>query len=402
MPDQLAPLRPSVGLLLATVAVVGSNSLSLGPIAPDVAAGLSSPVNAVLTASAAYGFGTAFSAFFLARYIDRTGVRTTLVRAAALLTLSMLASAMAGTAMWLSVAQFMAGIGAGVALPCCYAGAAAIAPPNQQNHVLGIVLAGWTVSMVAGVGLAALIAEHTDWRAVYCVLALISGVTCFGITRSPLPDIKRKQPADHPMSAMRVPGVPSLLFLVVCYMVAFYGVYNFLGDYVVSALQKSVGANAWLTVAYGLGFGFAASFASVLDRLTASRMSAVRIRPQHLPLIGLAALTVVYVTIGLAAASYLWLIPVSALWGLANHLALNLLLAALNDADENRRGSVMGLYSCVTYLSLSAGTLLYGLLYTGSNLLQLCMLSAAVCISAATAGFVLVQRQAPGSQQTPV
>ncbi len=401
MLQEPATLRASVTLLLVTVAVVGSNSLSLGPIAPDVAAGTDSSVQEVLRASAAYGIGTAFSAFFLARYIDRIGVRITLVRASGLLCVSMMASALAATAVWLSLAQLSAGIAAGVALPCCYAGAAAIAPPGQQNRILGMVLAGWTVSMVAGVGLAALIADHADWRTVYWLLAVLSGLTWFGTTRSSLPDQRSHKSVDNPLTALSAPGVPMLLFLVVCYMVAFYGVYNFVGDYVVTALNKSISANAWLTVAYGLGFGFAASFASMLDRLAASSAKDVSgvIRPQHFPMIALLGLVVVYLTLGLVSASFVLLIPAAALWGLVNHLALNVLVAALNAADDTRRGSVMGLYSCVTYLSLSAGTLLFGLIYNGTAILELCLLSAAICLGAAIIGYFWSGRKNAGLQE---
>ncbi len=64
-------IPPFAFVLTACIGVIGSNSLALGPIAPAVAGSLETDVPAVMTASAAFGLGTAASAIFLGRLIDR-------------------------------------------------------------------------------------------------------------------------------------------------------------------------------------------------------------------------------------------------------------------------------------------------------------------------------------------
>ena len=59
--------------LLMVVAVIGSNSLSLGPIAPGIATDLAASVETVLYGSAGYGLGTGIAALLLARWIDYFG-----------------------------------------------------------------------------------------------------------------------------------------------------------------------------------------------------------------------------------------------------------------------------------------------------------------------------------------
>ncbi len=59
--------------LCLCIGLVGANSLALGPIAPRVAESFASGVPAVMTASAAFGIGTAASALLLAGLIDRFG-----------------------------------------------------------------------------------------------------------------------------------------------------------------------------------------------------------------------------------------------------------------------------------------------------------------------------------------
>ncbi|TIU76969.1 MAG: MFS transporter, partial [Mesorhizobium sp.] len=154
--DQVATLtaRPPIPalayLLTGCIAVIGSNSLVLGPIAPAVAASFTTSVPAVMIASAAFGLGTSASALFLARYIDRLGARRMLQGALLLLAIALLASAAAPTVTTLVAAQLLAGLAAGVAMPAIYASAAVIAPPGRESGTIGVVLTGWTLSMVAG------------------------------------------------------------------------------------------------------------------------------------------------------------------------------------------------------------------------------------------------------------
>ncbi|WP_292113070.1 MFS transporter, partial [Mesorhizobium sp.] len=166
-----APIPAAAYLLTGCIAVIGSNSLVLGPIAPAVAASFGASVPAVMTAAAAFGLGTSASALFLARYIDRIGARRMLQGALLLLALALVASALAPTVAALVAAQLVAGIAAGIAMPAIYASSAAIAPPGRESGTIGVVLTGWTLSMVAGVSLSAVLADLIHWRAVFAAVA---------------------------------------------------------------------------------------------------------------------------------------------------------------------------------------------------------------------------------------
>jgi predicted MFS family arabinose efflux permease len=226
--------RLVVASLTASVAIVGSNSLALGPMAPDIAADLNTPLASVLHASAAFGAGTAVSAFFLARYIDRAGIRTSLQIALLVLMLAFIGSALSVEAWQLVIAQFAAGLAAGVILPTCYAGAAVIAPPEHSSKVLGIVLTGWTISLVLGVTLSTLIADQLHWRSVYGLFAAAAAIVTICNLMAGLPNARQQQQPVSMLTALRIKKVPGLLIQVACYMTAFYGVYNLIGDHVVS------------------------------------------------------------------------------------------------------------------------------------------------------------------------
>ena len=375
----------SVWLLMAVVAVVGSNSLALGPIAPDISSDMGESITRVLTASAWFGFGTAISALLLARYIDRSGARFALSYATAVLAISFAACAAATNTTLLSTAQLCAGLASGVALPACYVSAAVVAPANRESKVLGIVLMGWTVSLVLGVSMSALIADVMHWRIVFTLLTLLSA-TCFvTVLRSTLPNHKSQAIVATPISALKVKRVPYLLFVVACYMTAFYGVYNYVGDHIVQTLGKPVRANAWIAVSYGCGFGLATLLDPLLDRLTARRSTS---RIFTLPNLALSALAVLYLLILLVSENYALLIVASGLWGMLNHLGLNILIASLNATDPNKRGAIIGLYSCITYLCLGIGTLVFGYIYTATTFSVLCLCSAGLCTSAVLVGWL--------------
>lgn len=370
-----APIPAAAYLLTGCIAVIGSNSLVLGPIAPAVAGSFGTSVPAVMMAAAAFGLGTSASALFLARYIDRVGARRMLQGALLLLALALVASALAPTVTALVAAQLVAGIAAGIAMPAIYASSAAIAPPGRESGTIGVVLTGWTLSMVGGVSLSAVLADLIHWRAVFAAVALLAGTAVAGLAISALPDTRKSGPAPSPLGALAVPGILPLLIACGAFMTAFYGVYGYLGDHLHEGLGEPVSANGLAAVAYGLGFGAAALLDGVIDRLGARRV---------MPFAYL-LVAAVYVAIALASGNFVVLMVAMAVWGLANHFGLNVLVMRLTALDPSRRGTIMGLNSAVTYLAVTIGTAGFGPLYTGLGFANCALIAALLTLVAASA-----------------
>ncbi|MET3591571.1 putative MFS family arabinose efflux permease [Mesorhizobium shonense] len=370
-----APIPAAAYLLTGCIAVIGSNSLVLGPIAPAVAASFGTSVPAVMTAAAAFGLGTSASALFLARYIDRIGARRMLQGALLLLALALVASALAPTVTALVAAQLVAGVAAGIAMPAIYASSAAIAPPGRESGTIGVVLTGWTLSMVAGVSLSAVLADLIHWRAVFATVALLAGTAVAGLTMNSLRDTRKSGPAPSPLGALAVPGIIPLLIACGAFMTAFYGVYGYLGDHLHKDLGEPVSANGLAAIAYGLGFGAAALLDGVIDRL-----SARRVMPFAYLLVA-----AVYVAMALVSGGFGPLMATIAAWGLANHFGLNVLVMRLTALDPARRGTIMGLNSAVTYLAVTVGTAGFGPLYTGLGFANCALIAAGLMLVAASA-----------------
>jgi DHA1 family inner membrane transport protein len=367
-------IPPLAFVLTTCIGVIGSNSLALGPIAPEVARSLGAGVPGVMTASAAFGLGTATSAIFLGRLIDRHGPRRVLLAALLLLAVGLASSAVAPSLALLVAAQLMVGIAAGLALPAIYTLAAVIAPAGRESETIGLVLTGWTLSMVAGVPLSAAIADFAGWRAVYAVVAIATLIAWAAVRLTALREGVTGK-ATSPLAALGVRGVAPLLVACAAFMAAFYGVYAYVGDHLHKGLGLPVSANGLVAASYGLGFGGAAFLDRLIDRFGAGRL---------LPLIFL-AVAGVYLAMAPASGSYPAMLAVVFLWGLGNHFGLNVLIMRLTALDPARRGAIMGLNSGVTYLALFAGTIGFGAVYAGSAFFILPLAAAALMLAAAIA-----------------
>jgi MFS transporter, DHA1 family, inner membrane transport protein len=362
-------------VLTGCVGVIGSNSLGLGPIAPEVAHSLGSSVPAVMTAAAAFGLGTAASALFLARHIDRIGARRILQFSLALLAGALVTSALSPNVAILVTTQLVAGIASGIALPAIYSSAAAVAPPGRESRTIGIVLTGWTLSMVAGVSLSAVIADIVHWRAVFVTIAALALAAIAMLSVGQHRDVLAAQSAPLPLEALKIKGTKPLLLACAAFMAAFYGMYGYLGDYLHNDLGQPVSANGLAALVYGIGFGAAALLDNVIDRLGAKRV---------MPAAFFAA-TTIYVGMAVLGGSFTALLITVFLWGLANHFGLNVLIMRLSALDPARRGTIMGLNSAVTYLAGFAGTVTFGPLHTYFGFAVSAFVAAALMLLAAVA-----------------
>lgn len=367
-------LSPLV-LLTAAVALVGSNSLALSPIALEVGRGFGgASAQEVLIAASLFGAGTAAAAVGIAPWADRIGLSRALGIALAVLVLGMAGTALAPSLGVLWLAQAVAGIGSGVALPATYGLAAEIAPKGRESTYLGRVLMGWTLSLVFGASAAALIAEVAGWRAVHGTLALAGLMVLLALVLSPRLGAARVAQGGSLWSALRVPGIGPALGVAGGYMAAFYGLYA----YVAPHLQAGLGWPVWMVGAvplvYGIGFGLASIGDPWIDRFGPRRVA---------PWV-FGALVVLYLGIAaVAVAGSAWELVAACLpWGMINHLGLNLIVGRLAGLDAARRGAVLGLNSGVTYLAMFVATPVFGAVEARLGFAA-CAVLAAVCVLAA-------------------
>ena len=379
-------------LLILGVAVIGSNSLALSPVLTDVAHSLAATPVQVARANAAYGGATALSALLLGPVVDRIGARRILAGGFAVMTLAMLASAAATSWAMLAAAQALTGLAAGVVLPATYAYATVTARPGREAETMGRVLAGWSISVIAGVPLSAFIAGTAGWRASYVLLAVLLAAVSAGFLRLRGPSAATRTGTGDMslLPALRTPGVPSLLIVCFAYMTAFYGMYAYLGDHLRQALGVSSGTAGLVVLAYGVGFGLAGFGDRMVDRMGPHRL---------LPMT-LGALALIYGLMIPAASSLAALTALAFCWGLANHFGLNIIVLLLGRASDTRRGAVLALNSAVSYAGALVGAGLFGAVYERGGFSPVAALAAGCLAGALAVALTARGVQAPDRADT--
>ena len=367
--------RPSTPLLLLTlsIAAVGIQALMLSPLLTDIAAGLSTGPKEIGFAAAAYGVGVAAAALLAAPRLGHWPKRGAIRIAFAVLAGSLLLCGIAWDWRILAAGQLIAGLASGVIIPATYALTGDIAPPERRSQDMGKVLFGWSVAMVAGVPLAAILSGLVGWRGTFVIVGgVAAAMTVAGALLPRVPshgDGEKVRYGD----VLKLPGAWTGYIATFAYMIGFYQTYTFIGDHV----RQTHGAGAWLggtiSLAYGLGFGVGVIFDKWIDRKGPSNV---------LPL-GLALVGLNYLILPFAAETVITVAAYPFIWGLANHFCMTTLVSYMGALSPQMRGTVMGLFSFTTYLSLGMAGAVYGPVYDAYGFFVVSFASAATMGAAA-------------------
>ncbi|MGB0959925.1 MAG: MFS transporter [Halocynthiibacter sp.] len=341
-------------LLMACVGVVGVNSLLLSPIAATVARDLGgSDYKTVLYAVSAFGVGVAISALLLAPISDRIGADRAISRAMLVLIVTLISSGLAPSLLILTLSQSIAGLSAGVAIPALYGLAAHVAPKGKEAQVVGFVLSGWMVSMIAGVSVSAYIAHYFGWRMIYLLLVLATALCWLGLNRANIPDIARSTTRTSPFTALNVPGVRGGLFSVTMLGLGFYGIYNYIGAHLEDVLLRPVKDAGLFTLLYGVGFGLSTILDPIVDRIGLRRGL----------IYSFLSLGLLYILFAQVVDTYWMIAGYFFIWGIFQHLGLNMTVSRLTHLDPSQRGAIMGLNSTMMYLCVFGATFVYAPLF---------------------------------------
>ncbi|MCX7351259.1 MAG: MFS transporter, partial [Alphaproteobacteria bacterium] len=372
--------RASLLLLTLSIAAVGIQALMLSPLLTDIAAGLGTQAKEIGFAASAYGLGVASAALLAAPQLGRWPKRTAIRIAFAVLAASLFLCAFAWDWRVLAGAQLIAGLASGVIIPATYALTGDIAPPDRRSQDLGKVLFGWSIAMVAGVPLAAVLSAFVGWRGTFLIVGLVAALMPFaGALLPKATSFGAVGERVRYMDVLRLPGAWVGYLSTFAYMIAFYQTYTFIGDHV----RQTHGAGAWLggtiSLAYGVGFGVGVVFDKVIDRKGPTRM---------LPL-GLVLVSINYVVLPFAAERVLTVMAWPFFWGLANHFCMTVLVSYMNSLSPRLRGTIMGLFSFTTYFSLGTAGAVYGPIYQAHGFFAVSLASA---VTVAVAAVIALRR----------
>lgn len=383
--------RTPLLLLTLSIAAVGIQALMLSPLLTDIAAGLGTQAKEIGFSASAYGVGVASAALLAAPQLGRWPKRGAIRIAFAVLAVALFLCAFAWDWRVLAGAQLVAGLASGVIIPATYALTGDIAPPNRRSQDLGKVLFGWSIAMVAGVPLAAVLSAFVGWRGTFAIVGLVAAAMPFAGILLPRGTSQVSTERVRYMDVLRLPGAWTGYLSTFAYMIAFYQTYTFIGDHV----RQTHGAGAWLggtiSLAYGIGFGLGVVFDKWIDRKGPTRML-----PLGLLLVGLN-----YLVLPVAAERIVAVALWPFFWGLANHFCMTTLVSYMNTLSQRLRGTIMGLFSFTTYVSLGTAGAVYGPVYEAHGFFAVSFASAATVAVAALIALKRSLAVSPGSPPLP-
>lgn len=366
--------------LLVGIFAVGSEALVISPLLADIAHDLNVGIDGAGLSVSMYGLAVAVMAPMAGYLGERISRRRTLLLGLVVFAGGGALCAVAPTLGTLIAGRAICGIGTGMFLPSAYAWVGDEVPYEDRARVMGQVVFGWALALVAGVPLGGFIGQVAGWREALFAMAVLAVAAAAAAARL-LPRRTQGEPRrpGSPVgaglaAALRVPGVPRLLAVNLLGMFAFYGIYTYLGSFVRDELEVESGVAGAIILLYGLGLAVIALNGRLLDRFGKPR--------------ALVAALVLNVAI---MASLPWLggapivlAAVVGVFGIAQGGFLTAMATVTTQASDVSRGSVVALMSAGTYVGVTLGAAIMGPVFDGPGF------GVVGAISAATAAVAVV------------
>lgn len=372
-----ALVAATVALLLGVFAV-GSEALVISPLLEDIAADFGTGVDAAGLSVSVYGLAVAIVAPAAGWVADRASRRGAILAGLVVFAVAGILCAAAPSLLSLVAGRALCGVGTGLFLPAAYAWVGDEVPYESRARVMGWVIAGWALALVAGVPAGGFIGQVAGWREALAALAGLAALATVLAVRL-LPSgsgAARTGDAGARVGLRRALGEPAVRWLLAVNlldMLAFYGVYTYLGTFLREELDVRSGVAGALILFYGVGVAFMSVNGGLIDRLGKARTVTVT----------LVVLTGVYVALPWAAALPVLLAAVLVLMGTQQCAFLTGMATLATNAMPAGRGAVVALMSCTTYIGVTLGAAAMGPVYAGPGYAVIGAACAVIALGAA-------------------
>jgi MFS transporter, DHA1 family, inner membrane transport protein len=377
--------------LLVGIFAVGSEALVISPLLADIAHDLNVGIDGAGLSVSMYGLAVALMAPMAGLLAERISRRGTLLLGLVVFAAGGVMCAAAPTLGVLVGGRAVCGIGTGMFLPAAYAWVGDEVPYEDRARVMGRVVFGWALALVAGVPVGGFIGEVAGWREALVVMAFLAVAAAIAAARllprrtGAVPRVAGRSPGAGIGTALQVPGVRVLLLVNLLGMFAFYGVYTYLGSFIREELDVGSGVAGAIILLYGLGVAVISLNGRFLDRFGKARAL----------LVALALNAAIMVSLPWLGELPLALAVVIALLGVTQGGFLTAMATVTTEASEVSRGTVVALMSSTTYIGVTLGAAIMGPIFDGPGF----GLVGAISAAAAVAGVVLfaLRRRGPAT-----
>ncbi|MCI0899462.1 MAG: MFS transporter [Chloroflexi bacterium] len=188
---------------------------------------------------------------------DSIGRRPVALTGLSLLSIGVLASALAPNLATLMALRAVTGLGAGMIPPNSMAAVADSVPPARRAQTVGGLMAFSTLSSVIGVPLVAVLAESGGWRlpflAIGSLLAACTMLNWFWFPKSEGPGLRSFSFFSRYRTLLAIPIFRAALAVNFAQRMAFFGLFSYLAAYLIDVYGMSVGAVALPLAFVGIG-----------------------------------------------------------------------------------------------------------------------------------------------------
>lgn len=242
-----------LGLLAASLFVVGSNSLVIAGVLPAITASFDVPTQAVALSITWYSLVVAIAAPVVAVVFARTSRRALLTAGLGIAAAGTLMAALAPSVDWFNAARILTALGGATIVPTATAAAPALVPAAQRGRALGATTLGFTLASVLGTPAGTALSDVIGWRGTLGVLAGIAAVLII-----PIVVLIRTVPTGAPLSfterfsVLKNVRILAVLGTTLLMFAGFNMVYIFSSTIASGATGGSSGRLALLLLAYGV------------------------------------------------------------------------------------------------------------------------------------------------------
>ncbi len=367
-----------VTALMLAVATVGATIFAISPLLPDIAAAFDVPVAQAGVLPGAFGIALAIVAPVIGLTAQRLPRARVIVWGLAVFALAWLAALVASDFSTLLLLAAAAGAATGAVLPAAYACAADLSSYAERARIMGRIVSGWSIAILAVVPTMALAAQLIDWRWAFGALsgcAIAIAVLLSFTPRPPAPPAALDGGALIASLARVLRDRPTRLLLAanLLDMGAFYAVYSYAGTELRRVNEWGASLAGLAVATYGIGLAVVTFNGHLIDRW-GKRRSAIG----------------ALLALGAVLSVLPWLAPVPlamvlgiVVWGVLQGAFFTAITTLATEQVPQLRGVVVALLSGSTYLGVSVYTPLSALLYERAGYWAVGLEAACGCLLAA-------------------
>ncbi len=384
----LAAPRLLVAALMLGVAAVGATIFAISPLLPDIAAAFGVTVARAGVLPGAFGISLALVAPIVGLTAQGLPRAMVIVAGLTVFAIAWLAALFVREFWSLILLAVLAGGATGAVLPATYAYAADLSSYEERARLMGRIVSGWSIAILAVVPVMALAAQAWSWRWAFGALAGFALAIALLLAFSPQPTARPvREPLNRALIVASLGRVlahrPTRLVLAanLLDMGAFYAVYSFAGTELRRLNDWGASPAGLVVAAYGVGLAIVTFNGRLIDRW-GKRRSAIG----------------ALLALGVVLSVLPWLAPVPlamaagiVVWGLAQGTFFTAITTLATEQIPELRGVVVALLSGATYLGVTLYTPLSALLYGLVGYWAVGLEAAAGCLVAAA----LLSRLAP-------